>query len=380
MAQRGHALTLLSFVTPEQTVAPELQAACERVLTVPAPHRSRLARLRALLSSQADLARRLWSAEYAQALAQLVNESKFDFVQIEGLELAEYFFSLPPSSATATTRFVYDAHNAEYVIQQRALKTDQRQPARWPAALYSALQVPRLRQLEQRVCQRVHAVTCVSAEDASALQKLVPALTPTIVPNGIDIETYTPFIPRHPSLAPRLIFTGKMDYRPNLDAAVWFAREIFPRIRAARPEAEFVVVGQQPPKRLEKLNGQNGIVITGVVEDVRPYIASARVYVAPLRMGGGTRFKLLEAMALARPIVSTTIGAEGFALTSGRELILADTPQAFAEAVLILLNDPARAEALALAGQAFVRARYDWGAIVPELEKVYEALRNRLAP
>jgi glycosyltransferase involved in cell wall biosynthesis len=168
-----------------------------------------------------------------------------------------------------------------------------------------------------------------------------------------------------------------MDYRPNVDAALWFAEDILPRIRAARPEVQFVVVGQKPAERLQKLNGQNGVVVTGAVEDVRPFIAEAAVYVAPLRMGGGTRFKLLEAMALARPIVSTTTGAEGFSVASGRELILADTPADFAAAVLSLLEDPAHAAALGQAGRAFVQARFDWGMIIPKLEAVYEELRNR---
>ncbi len=383
LALRGHSITLLTFVTPGPTAnAPELLAACERVISIPMPQRSRADRLRTLFSSHADLARRLWSDEFASALTRLLHESEFDFVHIEGLEMAAYLTILKREASHL--QFLYDAHNAEYLLQQRALRTDSRQPARWPAALYSALQVPRLRQFEKEICQSVNAVMCVSSEDANALQKLFPALTPIVIPNGIDVEAYATFhASRPPStfhLPPstcRLVFTGKMDYRPNLDAALWFAREIFPQIRAAQPQAEFVVVGQQPPESLRKLSGhgQRGMVVTGAVDDVRPYIAEAAVYVAPLRMGGGTRFKLLEAMALARPIVSTHLGAEGFTIEAGREMALADSPVEFAEAVLALLNNPARAQALGVAGQAFVRASYDWEAIVPRLEAVYASAR-----
>jgi glycosyltransferase involved in cell wall biosynthesis len=161
-----------------------------------------------------------------------------------------------------------------------------------------------------------------------------------------------------------------MDYRPNIDAALWFATHILPRVRARQPEARFVVVGQKPPGSLTRLHGRNGVIVTGAVEDARPHIAGAAVYVAPLRMGGGTRFKLLEAMALARPIVSTTIGAEGFPVESGRELVLADTPEAFAQSVLELLSNRQRARALGMAGRQFVQG-YDWSAIVPRLEQVY---------
>jgi glycosyltransferase involved in cell wall biosynthesis len=163
-----------------------------------------------------------------------------------------------------------------------------------------------------------------------------------------------------------------MDYRPNLDAALWFVAEILPRIQSAKPEVKFFIVGQKPTERLMQLNGQNGVVVTGAVEDTRPFIAESTVYVAPLRMGGGTRFKLLEAMALARPIVSTTIGAEGFEVRAGQELLLADSPENFTEAVLQLLNDSARAAAIGQAGLAFAQAHYDWSAIIPKVEGVYE--------
>ena len=136
------------------------------------------------------------------------------------------------------------------------------------------------------------------------------------------------------------------------------------------------MVGQKPPERLRRLHGQNGVVVTGAVDDPRPYIAAAAVYVAPLRMGGGTRFKLLEAMALGRPIVSTSLGAEGFAVQSGRELMLADTPADFATAVLRLLEAPAAAQALAQTGRAFAQAGYDWSTIIPRLEAAYRLNRQ----
>jgi glycosyltransferase involved in cell wall biosynthesis len=379
-----HVLTLVSFGEPGQAPdAPELAAACPRVITLPTPRRTPGDRLRTLLSPHPDLARRLWSPGFARALAGLLRDSAFDVIQIEGLEMAPYLPALQEALLHAprfiaehpvgTPHTVYDAHNAEHVLQRRAFAADVRQPARWPAALYSWLQIPRLRKFEASVCRAADAVTCVSEEDAAALRQLVPALRPVVVPNGIEVADYAEHAPRAAQTPARLtlVFTGKMDYRPNLDAVLWFAGEILPRIRAARPEAQLVVVGQKPPERLLKLNGRNGVVITGAVEDVRPFIAGAAVYVAPLRMGGGTRFKLLQAMALARPIVSTTVGAEGFAVRSGRELLLADSPAGFAAEVLALLDDPARAAALGRAGQAFVRAGYDWSAITPKLEAVY---------
>ena len=373
LAQR-HAIWLLSFIEPDQPLpqAP-LQAACRQVVTVPVPRRSRAARVRTLLSPEPDLARRLWSPEYSAALSELVKDHTFDFIQIEGLELGPYLAALARSGpAAGKPRLLYDAHNAEFLIQRRAFLNDRRLPSRWPAALYSGLQTPRLTAFEAEACRAAHVVTCVSTEDAAALRHLVPGLQPVIVPNGIDFDSYqAAAAPPELQTACMVAFTGKMDYRPNIDAALWFIEAILPRIRAVRPEVQFYVVGQKPPEQLRRLHGQHGVVVTGVVEDPRPYIAAAAVYVAPLRMGGGTRFKLLEAMAQGRPIVSTTLGAEGFAVQSGRELLLADRPADFAGAVLRLLETPAEAQGLAQAGRAFARAGYDWSVIVPKLEAAY---------
>jgi sugar transferase (PEP-CTERM/EpsH1 system associated) len=366
---RRHAVTLASFADEGQSVTPELRAACREIVVVPAPRRSRADRLRTLLSPQADLARRLWSPVMERALRDLLAARAFEVVQIEGLEMAPYLTAAPGRAGR-----VYDAHNAEYLIQQRALGVDWRRPGRWPAALYSALQLPRLRRFEAQTCRAVDAVTCVSEADARALRGLAATVTPAVVPNGIDLSAYQ--LTARPAAPAQIVFTGKMDYRPNLDAALWFALEIFPRIRARRPEAQFIVVGQKPGAALRRLDGRAGVVVTGTVDDARPYIAAGTVYVAPLRMGGGTRFKLLEAMALGRPIVSTPVGAEGFAVRSGRDLLLAESGAGFAEAVLGLLADEARAAALGAAGREFAQA-YDWSAIVPRLEEIYARLSAR---
>ena len=162
-----------------------------------------------------------------------------------------------------------------------------------------------------------------------------------------------------------------MDFRPNVDAVLWFAREVLPQIRAAVPDVRFLIVGQRPHRRLDSLRNDPAVELTGWVEDPRPYIAEASVYVAPLRMGGGTRLKLLEAMAMGKAVVATRLGAEGFPVQDGREMVLADTPDEFATAVVGLLRSPERREALEQAGRRFVEERYDWSVIVPRVEAVY---------
>ncbi len=368
-----HRVTLLTFAAGESvTPAPEIRVLCEAVHVVAKPSRSKWARVVDILTGEADLARRLWSTAFDQLLRQVSAEGQFDIVQMEGLELGRYLQTV--RDIAPVTRIVYDAHNAEITLQQRAMASDRQILRRWPGALYSSLQLGPLARFESAACRVADAVTVVSATDAAALTTLAPGLNPTLVPNGVDLDDFRP-APRPSGSAPVIVFTGKMDYRPNVDAVLWFSEEIMPRVQASRPEAVFQIVGQSPPPRIRRLGQRPGITVTGVVADTRPYIAGAAVYVAPLRMGGGTRFKLLEAMALARPVVSTRLGAEGFEVVSGRELLGADRPDEFSAAVLRVLNDLELAERLGTAGRDFVRRSFTWDAILPRLDAVHAALR-----
>jgi sugar transferase (PEP-CTERM/EpsH1 system associated) len=369
---RRHSITLLSFApSGSPAPVPELAAACRSVELVPLPARGLGGRLRTAASGQADMAERLWSPDFARAIRRVLETSRFDLVQVEGLELGRYIESVRRSHTELPV--VYDAHNAEFAIQERAWRSDRQAPRRWAAAVYSRLQMARLARFEADVCHQATAVTCVSDADAAALGKMVPGLQLVLVPNGIELDEYLV-----PGAEVRddanLTFTGKMDYRPNVDAALWFAEKILPRIRERRPAARFQVVGQKPATKLARKDGQNGVAVIGAVPDTRPYIAKSAVVVAPLRMGGGTRFKLLEAMALGRPVVSTAIGAEGFAVQSGRELLIADTAEDFARAVLRILDDPGLARQIGQAGRAFVAAGSDWTAIIPRLEALHRRL------
>ncbi len=282
------------------------------------------------------------------------------------------------ATADGSAAFVFDDHNCEYVMQRRNAFTDLRSPRRWPAAAYSLVQWQKLRRYEAWLCNRAAGVAAVSQADADALHSIAPEATIRVVSNGIDLDLYTPS-PAQPTPRPTLVFTGKMDYRPNIDAVLWFAQQVLPIIHARRPDARFLVVGRNPHPRLEPLLDMRGVELTGAVEDVRPYIRDAAVYVIPLRVGGGTRFKALEAMAAARPIVSTSLGVEGLGVGHGRELLLADTPAAFAEAVLMLLAPESSGlrEKLAHNARRFVERNSGWEPIAHGFDSLYEELRAR---
>ena len=369
---KRHNVCVLTFLEPDQDPQEPgpLVDLCEWIEAVPAPQRSNRQRLRQLITTRRpDMSWRLWSPELNERLVARLQDEPFDIVEIEGIEMAPY---LPTIEAIRPKLFViYDAHNAEWILQKRACLTDLKNPARWPAAIYSWIQWHRLRRYEGTLMSRVDHTIAMSAQDKVALRDLMFDAPISVIPNGVDLKAYHHFsgLPIYHDL----LFTGKMDFRPNVDAVLWFGLEVLPLIQAQRPGTTFAVVGQRPHPRLDVLRDKPGITITGYVNDVRPYIAGTTVYVAPLRVGGGTRLKLLEAMTMGKAIISTALGAEGFPVGDGQELMLANEPDIFAEKVIELLSNPGRRRELGDKGQAFAYANYGWDKLVPQLEKVYEA-------
>lgn len=371
-----HTVDLFSLLAPDDDpTAGPVREWVRLLVTAPQPQRTTRQRLRDLLTSPLpDMALRLWNPTAMAALEDYLSHHRPDLIQVQGLEMAHYALNLlrrrdgPP--------VVYDAYNVEAVLQQRAFLADLRRPQRWPAAAYSAVQTVKLHRYEQRFIQRVAALTAVSAVDAALLRDLAPGKPLAIVSNGVDLAAYDPdaaYPNPFPTPGPHLVFTGKMDFRPNVDAALWFADNVLPRLQTAGWQAHFWVVGRTPHPRLKRLCGRPDITLTGAVPDVRPYLAHADLFVAPLLAGGGTRLKLLEAMAMARPIVSTRIGAEGFPVRDGQEMALADTAAEFAARCIRLLSHPDEAAALGRRGRELA-ALYDWSRIVPSLEGLYQEL------
>ena len=371
-----HEIHLLSFAPSPDDLerAAPLHPYCQTIEVVPVPRRSSLKRLlTTLFSPLPDMALRLPSAEFHRKLAARLERERFDVVQVESIEMAPYAMGDAGWDVNSRPLWVFDDYNAEYVLQQRAFETDVRHPRRWIGALYSFIQWQKLRRYEAAVCQRVDQVIAVSEADKEILQKLGPGVEVTVIPNGVDTRAYDPGRTYPLVLEPHsVVFTGKMDFRPNIDAILWFCHQVLPLIKAQVPDVHFYIVGQRPPPRLRPLAEDPAVTLTGYVDDVKPYIAGAGVYAVPLRIGGGTRLKIMEAMALSKAIVSTSLGCEGYPVTSGQELIIADTPQDFARCVVELLGDARRREELGRAGRRFVEERYDWRAIVPRLEGVYE--------
>ena len=229
----------------------------------------------------------------------------------------------------SSVKKLVSTHNIEAEIWQRYYENERNWLRRW----YIGRQWRKVERFERAALHWVDSALAVSEQDRSRLVQRCPGLRTAVVPNGVDLDFFRPT--PQPAQRRHLVFTGSMDWRPNQDAARYFIRDILPLLRQARPDVECTFVGRDPPADTRALANVPGVHITGTVDDVRPYVERAAVYVVPLRIGGGSRLKILEAMAMGRAVVSTTVGAEGLDVVHDRHLLLADAPRSFADSVQI---------------------------------------------
>ncbi len=379
--EAGHQITLMSVANPtELHDAKQITAICERIVTVPpAPPRTVTRRLRDLaLTRQPDIAFRFYDPAFEARLRELLAEVTFDLIQIEAIEAACYLPVVKNAlvrTAQTGTKVVFDTFNAEYQLQRVIASIDRRELKRLPAAIYSLIQTRRLKRYEAEMCRIADAVIAVSPEDAEALRSLFHSDGKVfIVPSGITVKDYTKPDETLTLHANSLIFTGKMDYRPNIDAMLWFADEIFPLIQQQMPDIHVYIVGQQPHARLDRLRSLHAMTLTGRVESVIPYLHAGAVYIAPLRMGSGTRLKLLEAMASGCAIVATTTASAGLLDEAKQAMKIADDPQIFAQAVVELLRDRDQRQAAGVQAYEQVSAHYDWSKLIPKLLNTYREI------
>jgi len=222
---------------------------------------------------------------------------------------------------------------------------------------------------ERVLSPKFDAVTCTSDIDATVFQQHCPEDVIEIIPNGVDITHYQPdFSSEAPA---HLIYIGSMDWYPNEDAVGFFVDEVLPRIQESVPDVRFSIVGGNPSARVQKLSEEKGVVVTGRVPEIKPYFAEATVFIVPLRIGSGTRLKILEALAMGKAIVSTSVGAEGLDLKDGAEIFIADEPTAFADAATQLLTDASLRRRMGENGRARVERDYDWRSIGDKLHQLY---------
>lgn len=265
-------------------------------------------------------------------------------------------------------------HNVESALWQR-MATTESHPLR---KLSYTLEAARMARYERRTLARFHHVIAVSENDRQQMLHMDPTSEITVVPTGVDTQQFQ-VAPPSAATPPRIVFTGSMDWEPNIDAMQYFCAQIWPRILAEFPDAIFQIVGRNPFAKVQRL-ASHSVQVTGTVPSVTDYLRDATVVVVPLRIGGGTRLKIYEAMAMGKALVSTSIGAEGLSFQNGRDLLLADDASAFAEAILLLLRD---AQVRRRFEQAAVQlaAQFDWSVVAEQFAEVLQKMsRNSAGP
>lgn len=362
-------LSLLEF-KDELRHAKELETYCQHVDGVVA-NRGKLGTLAAAVSALSQR-RPIATAPYfypelAQRITELTRQQNFDVVQFEHTFLAPYRAALAPDFKGVT---VLSLHNIG-VQQYRSMLDMSSGFSRIPAALKWWL----MRGWEATAANGFQQLIAVSECDRERLHELGVHRDIAVIENGVDCTTLMPLPPPHEGTE-EILFIGTMGYLPNRDAVRFFCREILPLIRARRPACQLNVVGSGGKEHLAGLAKPDGVNITGRVADPTPYYARSKIAVVPLRSGGGSRLKILEAMALGRPVVSTTLGKEGLALREGTDILVADNAQAFADCVVQLLEDDKTRNEQAKAGRRRVEQDYDWDLLAGRLLNLYEKPDN----
>jgi glycosyltransferase involved in cell wall biosynthesis len=292
------------------------------------------------------------SAAMRRKISELIRSERFDSVVCD--------FLAPAANFENPGDCVLFQHNVETIIWQRHVQNAS-DPLR---KAYFGLQATRMFAFERDICRSAAGVVAVSDADASLMQSMFGVPRVSAVPTGVDVDYFTPRETPAEAVAD-LMFVGSMDWMPNSDGVLFFVNEILPLIRRKRPNCSLAIVGRAPGPEIRALAGRDPhIKVTGTVADVRPYLWGSAVSIVPLRIGGGTRLKIYESMAARTPVVSTTIGAEGLSVESPTDIRLADTPEAFADMCLDLLNDRAERKRIADAGWDLVSTKFSWDHVV----------------
>ena len=370
-----HDITYLSFEDSTQTDADRrgMSEVCSRLETVPRTDVAKgtwrfYADAAGYMIDQAPYAvAKYRSAAYRARLEHLLATERYDLVVCDFLPPV---VNLPAQLPCPSIVFT---HNVEAEIWRRHAE----QATNAATKYLMTQQWTRMLRFEADALARFDLVLAVSEADRETFGRLYPRSLRAplhVVQTGVDTDYFTPA-----SAAPErahMVFTGSMDWLPNEDGMTYFCREVFPRIRQAEPKATLSIIGRAPTPAVRKLAEIPGVDVTGRVDDVRPHIARGSVYVVPLRIGGGTRLKIFEAMSMGKAVVSTTIGAEGLPVTTGRNIEMADEPDAFAHSVVRLIRDTAARWSIESAARQLVVEKYDWCAVAKDFEAALLRVTN----
>jgi polysaccharide biosynthesis protein PslH len=355
-----------------------MQAYCCDVVMVPNPrgHKGlakRLLQVRSLTSIRSFERLQVTLPELQQSLDQILRAKRFDIVNLEFPYLGHYDLRQAPAGQKLPA-LVVDSHEIAYDLARQFARAGGSAGRR----LYAGANWRKLRREELATYRDAEGVYLCSAADERRLLNEAPGVRTAVIPNAADVEYYQPRPTDPPPDGRTLVYFGLLSTIPNIDGVVHFVQDIWPRIAEAAPEARCKIIGGRPPPSLQALAGPR-IELTGFVSDLRPHLAEAAAVVVPLRLGGGTRLKIVEAMAMGKAIVSTTLGAEGIEAVPGRDILLEDEPTAFAGAVNRLLAEPDLAARIGRSARQLAVERYGWSEAARSLEGFYRYILEKVA-
>lgn len=373
---RRHDLTAVMLLDEEfdpDECRRAMQLYCREVVLVPNPRgreglARRLLQVRSLASTRSFERLRVTLPALQQSLDRVLLSRRFDIVNLEFPYLGHYDLRRAPAGQKPP-RLVVDSHEIAFDLARQFARAGG-SPGR---RLYAGANWRKLRREELRTYRDADGVYLCSGADEQRLLHEAPGVRTAIIPNAADVDYYRPR-PTDPSPdGCTVVYFGLLSTVPNVDGVLHFAEHIWPRIAAANPKARWKIIGGRPPPSLLALAGPR-IELTGFVSDLRPHLAAASAVVVPLRLGGGTRLKIVEAMAMGKAIVSTTLGAEGIKAVPGRDLLIEDEPAAFADSVNRLLAEPGLADRIGRSARQLAVDRYGWSGAALALEAFYRRI------
>jgi glycosyltransferase involved in cell wall biosynthesis len=373
---RRHDLTAVMLVDEEfeaEECRQAMQAYCREVVLVPNPDgregiAKRLLQLRSLASARSFDRLRVTVPALQRALDRVLSARRFDIVNLEFPYLGYCNLRQAPQGERLPA-LVVDSHEIAYDLARQFAVAG----ANLGRRLYAGANWRKLRREELRIYREADGVYLCSAEDEQRLLDQIPEASTAVIPNAADIEYYQPRPTDPPPDGRTVVYFGLLSTIPNVDGVTHFVQDIWPHVAEAHPEARCKIIGGRPPPSLQALTGPR-VELTGFVPDLRPHLAAAAAIVVPLRLGGGTRLKIVEAMAMGKAIVSTTLGAEGIEAVSGRDIFIEDEPAAFAGAVNRLLADPSLAARIGESARLAAVERYSWSGAAEALEGFYRRI------
>jgi len=350
-----------------------MQVYCREVVLVRNPYGregplKRLLQLRSLASTHSFERLRVTIPALQRALDRILRSKRFDIVNLEFPYLGHYHLRQAPPGEKLPA-LVVDSHEIAYDLARQFAETSVSLGRRF----YASANWRKLRREELGIYREADGVYLCSAADEQRLLGQVPEAHTAVIPNAADVEYYQPRPGDPPPDGRTVVYFGLLSTVPNIHAVIHFVQDIWPRIAEAHPEARCEIIGGRPPASLRALAGLR-VKLTGFVPDLRPHLAAAAAIVVPLRLGGGTRLKIVEAMAMGKAIVSTTLGAEGIEAVSGRDILIEDEPAAFAGAVNRLLADPSLAARIGESARLVAVERYAWSGAAEALDGFYRRI------